>query len=108
GTDTITATANSAFSAYASGMVLAFKAANTNTGAATLNINGVGAKAIRKVTSAEEALVAGDIAADGVYVVRYDATANSAAGAWILTSPSLPSISAFAKTFLDDADAAAV
>jgi hypothetical protein len=105
GTDTITVTANSAFSAYATGMVLSFKAANSNTGAATLNVNGVGAKAIRKVTSVEEALAAGDIADDGIYVVRYDAAANSAAGAWILTSPSLPTITAYAKTLLDDATA---
>lgn len=82
-------TANSAFTAYETGIVLVFKANHSNTGAATLNVNAIGAKAIRKFTTAEAALVSGDIIDDGIYVVRYDATANSAAGAWILENPTV-------------------
>lgn len=84
-----TITANSAFTAYETGIVIAFKAGFTNTGAATLNANGIGAKSIRKFThSGEFALDSNDIVANGIYVVRYDAAANSSAGAWILQNPS--------------------
>ena len=58
--------------AYVTGKTYAFKAANTNTGASTLNVNGLGAKSIVKAVST--ALAAGDIAAGQVVVVRYDGT----------------------------------
>lgn len=84
-----TLTARSGFAAYTTGIVIAFKAGFTNTGATTFNVNGIGAKAIRKVipTTGETALSAGDITAAGVYLVTYDEAANSAAGAWILLNP---------------------
>lgn len=84
----LTISANSAFTSYSTGLMLAFKAASDNTAAATLSVNSIGAKAIRKFTDAgEAALAAGDIQDDGIFVVRYDAAANSAAGAWILQNP---------------------
>jgi len=46
GTNTITATAPLSMAAYATGQVLCFIPANTNTGAATININSIGAKNI--------------------------------------------------------------
>lgn len=83
GTDTITCT--SAIAALATGKRLSFVAANTNTGAATLNVNSLGAKAIRKISGGSDvALSAGDIAAGETYTVIYRATANSGAGAWVL------------------------
>lgn len=81
----LTVTANSDFTAYADGRIIAFKASADNSAAATLNVNSVGAKAIRKMTSAGEAgLASGDIRNGYTYVVRYSTTANSAAGAWLL------------------------
>jgi hypothetical protein len=72
--------------AYTTGLRLTFKGASANTSAATLNVDAVGAKAIRK--RGDAALVANDILANGIYSVVYDAAANSAAGAWILENPS--------------------
>lgn len=81
----LTVDANSAFTAYADGLIVSFKASADNTGATTLNVNSVGAKAIRKMTSAGEgALDAGDIKNGYTYEVRYSTTANSAAGAWLV------------------------
>jgi len=87
GTNTLTVTANSAYTAYATGQTLIARAANDNTGAVTLNVNSIGAKAIRKITTAgEAALAAGDIQAGQLCFLVYDAAANSAAGAWILAN----------------------
>lgn len=81
----LTVTANSDFTTYADGRIIAFKASADNTAATTLSVNGIGAKAIRKMTSAGEAgLDAADIKNGYTYSVRYSTTANSAAGAWLL------------------------
>jgi hypothetical protein len=72
GVDTITATATPAITAYAAGNKFTFVAAGANTGAVTLNVNGVGAKAVTK--SGLGALSAGDIAASSVVSVIYDGT----------------------------------
>lgn len=81
----LTVTANSGFTAYSNGIMIAFKAASDNTGAATLNVNGVGAKAIRKLgESGDIALEAGDILTGAVYVARYNSALNGGAGAWQL------------------------
>lgn len=84
----LTLTTATAFSTYADGRVVAFKAAADNTGAATLNANGIGAKSLRKVTQAgEAALASGDIQQDGIYLVQYSSVANGAAGGWFLINP---------------------
>lgn len=86
----ITVTLASNFSSYASGMVLAFKAGATNTGATTLNVNGIGAKSVRKYDVAGEgALAGGEIVASGIYLVRYDTAVDSASGGWVLLNPHL-------------------
>ena len=54
------------------GLPIFFKAHVANTGAATLNVNGLGAKAMRK--KATEALVAGDIIAGQILIAQYDGT----------------------------------
>ena len=56
---------------YKDGQKYAFKANTANTGAATLNINSLGAKSIRKQYNA--ALATGDILAGQEVEVRYDA-----------------------------------
>src|SRR3990167_2230022 len=59
---------------------------NANTGAATLNLNGLGAKAIKKNVSS--ALVSGDILAGGIYHLHYDGTnfqiSNSVGGSSVI------------------------
>ena len=59
-------------SAYAAGMVVVFQAANGNTSASTLNVNGLGTKAIKR--NATAALVSGDIVANQLVVAIYDGT----------------------------------
>jgi len=61
-----------ALSGYITGMPIFFKAANTNTGASTLDINGLGTKSIKKST--DVALAAGDIKAGQIVLVVYDGT----------------------------------
>jgi hypothetical protein len=73
GTDTITATMAPAITAYAAGQTFRIKqAAGANTGATTLNLNGLGAKAITK--RGTTALAAGDIPASTMFEVAYDGT----------------------------------
>lgn len=90
----MTLTANSGFTAYANGLRLTIKAASTNTTAVNLNVNSLGNKALRKVFrgAVDVALGAGDIQEGGVYQLIYDAAANSAAGAWIVTNPALSAV----------------
>ncbi|TGV26330.1 hypothetical protein [Mesorhizobium sp. M4B.F.Ca.ET.143.01.1.1] len=88
--DALTVTANSAFTTYANGRLLAFTAASDNTTAATLNVNSIGAKSIRKMTtSGDSALSGAEIQAGGVYLVQYSTAANAAAGGWILVNPTV-------------------
>lgn len=75
------------FQALASGLITAFKASWDNTGAATINVDSLGAKAIRR--QGDSALSAGDIVADGIYLLRYDTAYNSSAGAWVLLNPTV-------------------
>lgn len=79
GTDTITATAPFTVAAYAAGQGFRFVAANTNTGAVTINISGLGAKSITK--QGTTALNAGDIASGGAYEIVYDGTRFQLIGA---------------------------
>lgn len=72
GTDTYAITLSSAPSAYATGQVYTFKADVANTGAATLNVNSLGAKTIKK--NVTEDLVTGDILVNQVVTVTYDGT----------------------------------
>lgn len=72
GTDTITASATPTLAAYANGNTFRLVAAGTNTGATTLNINSLGAKAITK--NGTTALGAGDIPSGAMITVVYDGT----------------------------------
>lgn len=87
GTDTYTVTITEDWAALASGLILAIKVPNANTGAATLNVTvptagALGAKAIRR--QGDSALSANDMVANGVYLLRYASSYNSSAGAWVL------------------------
>ena len=85
-----------AITAHAAGMPILFKSNFTNTGAATININGLGAVAIKK--NGGEALSANDIVSGQIITVVYDgayyqldrqaipyATSSGSANAYVLT-----------------------
>jgi len=72
GADTITATGPLAVAAYVAGQRFSFIAAAANTGAATLDINGIGVKSITK--NGATALAANDILINSIVLVEYDGT----------------------------------
>lgn len=72
GTDTLTGTVSPALSAYATGNQFSFLVANTNTGAVTINVDGIGSKAITRTGTT--ALVAGDMVAGQAVEIIYDGT----------------------------------
>jgi hypothetical protein len=72
GTDTLTGTTTPALAAYATGNQFSFLVANTNTGAVTINVDGIGAKAITRTGTT--ALVAGDMVAGQAVEIIYDGT----------------------------------
>ena len=72
GTNAITATATPTLTAYVSGATYSFVAVNTNTGAATLSIDGLTAKNITK--NGSTALSAGDVQSGKMMLIEYDGT----------------------------------
>ena len=58
--------------AYTKGMIISFEAQTANTGACTLNVDGIGAKAIKKQHDVD--LADNDIEANQIVVVQYDGT----------------------------------
>lgn len=72
GTDVITGTMSPTLTAYAAGQLFYFVAGGANTGAVTLNIDGLGAKAVTRDGST--ALAGGDINSGEIVVVIYDGT----------------------------------
>ena len=74
----LTAALTPAPSALVAGMTIVIKAAADNTGAATLNLNGIGAAAI-KANGGD--LLAGNLVAGRVYAMSWDGTA------WQMVSP---------------------
>jgi trimeric autotransporter adhesin len=66
----------------ATGQILSVKANVANTGAVTLNLNATGVKSV--VKRAATALVAGDLAANGFYILIYNGAA------WQVINPTTP------------------
>jgi hypothetical protein len=99
-----TMTCNQGIAAYADGQRFSFRADRNNTGAATLNIDARGAKALRKVSGgALAALVADDLVEKAIYDVVF----NVVDDVFVIVGFSLPAISTFALGLLNDADEAA-
>lgn len=71
-TNSIAIAFSPAVAGYTAGLQISFKAAHTNTGAATLNANTLGAKSL--VNPDQSALQSGQIIAGGVYQAAYDGT----------------------------------
>ncbi len=79
---------NAKFDTLDNGRLITFRSALANTGATTLNVNGLGSKAIRKMgASGDVDLAAGDLLVGGVYIAIYSTTANANAGGWLLFAP---------------------
>jgi len=91
--DVYVATLSPTPAAYTSGMTIILKIASghTNTGASTVNVNSLGAKAIKNPDST--ALEAGAIIAGQIVILTYDGTNFQ-----LLSTPSESSISEFAAT----------
>jgi len=70
--DVITLTPSPAIAAYAAGQQFSFIVSGANTGAVTVNVNALGAKAITK--NGATALAAGDLAANALALIEYDGT----------------------------------
>lgn len=75
GTNTITASMTPDITAYTGSMAVVFTPANTNTGAVTINIDSVGAKAVLKHNS--NPLVAGDLVAGIPAVLVLDSVSSA-------------------------------
>lgn len=75
GSDTYTCGVTPALTAYATGMSGMLKVATANTGAGTLDIDGLGPKNLKKISGGAKVDVAtGDILAAGLYKWTYDGT----------------------------------
>ena len=72
GVDTVLGIMSPTLTAYAAGQLFYFVAVGANTGAVTLNIDGLGAKAVTR--DGASALAAGDINSGEIVVVIYDGT----------------------------------
>jgi hypothetical protein len=72
GSNTITASATPAVTAYGAGMCFLLNPAAVNTGAVTININAAGAKDIRDAWNT--ALIGGELDPDGEFPIFYDGT----------------------------------
>jgi len=96
--DAYVITPSPAISAYAEGQRFVFRASAANTGATTLNVNGLGAIAVQKADGS--ALAGGEIITGGFYEVIYDA--NATPDRWVLMSPSSETV------YTDDTQVAAL
>lgn len=72
GVDTITGSLTPALTSYTAGQSFSFVTAGANTGAVTININGLGAKSITKFGTS--ALIAGDLPSGSLVQIVYDGT----------------------------------
>lgn len=73
--DALTLTVSPVPAAYATYQRFVFKAASDNTTSATINVNSLGVKTIKKRTTSGVAdLTGGEIQQDGIYAIVYDGT----------------------------------
>lgn len=65
-----------AWTSYAAGQTIRFKVANAATGASTINVSGLGAKSLQKMTTGALAALgaSGDLVTAGTYTAVYDGT----------------------------------
>jgi hypothetical protein len=90
GTNTLLGTSTPPNTAYARGMTLSFVVVNTNTGAVTIDVDGLGAKEI--TFSGSTPLIAGQMTADALVTIEYDGTRfqlMNSSGALAITASSI-------------------
>lgn len=97
GTNTYAITAG--ISAYASGYMAIVKFTNASTGASTLNANSIAAKKIFVNPTTQAG--SGDIPANSIALLVYDATLDSAAGGFLMLGLKQPVASTVAFTTWD-------
>lgn len=97
GTTAYTATSATGYTALANGLTIVTRFNAANTGASTLNLDTLGAKAIRKfVGGAESAVVANDMVTNQPYMLVYNTAVNGAAGGWVIMNPANSGVSSLA------------
>ena len=89
-----TITSNRTIASYANNDIMWWRANHTNTGAATLNLNGIGIKDIISATGS--ALTAGDITSGQIVGTYY----NSSLDDWVLITPAVQGSASDAATGL--------
>ena len=99
--DTYTLTTGFSVVGYVAGATLKIRPNATNTGAATFNLDGLGAKAITK--NGSTALVAGDLVSGNTYEISYDGTrwqlvGNTATGVFQPLDATLTAAAALSHT----------
>jgi hypothetical protein len=90
GTNTLIGTSTPSNTAYTRGMTLSFVVVNTNTGAVTIDVDGLGAKEI--TFSGSNPLVAGQLTANALVIIEYDGTRfqlMNSSGALAITASSI-------------------
>ena len=70
--DVVTMAANQTITAYYDGLLVGFKASGTNTGAMTINVDGLGAKVLKKQVTVD--MLAGEIISGQKVIAVYDGT----------------------------------
>lgn len=88
GTDSYAITISPAITAYATGQVFRVKIGTANTGAATLNVNGLGAVAIKKNYNSD--LATGDLLANQMIEVVYDGASFQLLSPVVISSQGFP------------------
>lgn len=101
GTDTYAITLAPAPAAYYIGMEINFKAGTANTGACSLNVNGLGAKTIKKAYNSD--LATGDILQNQIVKVIYDGTNLQMQSPSSVTGPAGTYANGFAQKNIADA-----
>jgi hypothetical protein len=95
-----TLTTKSAFTVLADGLIVSFKANASGSAGATLNVNGIGAKSLRRITSVGDApILSTDIVSGWKYTAVYSSSANGGSGGWIVINPSAVSANTVVGTF---------
>jgi hypothetical protein len=102
GNDTYVVTLSPAPTSYTAGMTIRFKPDTANTGACSLNVNGLGAKAIKKKASAD--LDDNDIIANQVVEVIYDGTNFQMVGASLISQANITDLTDGGATTLHTHD----
>lgn len=87
GTNTVTAATAQTYTSLANGFLARFIPAHSNTTAVTLNVNGIGAKAITKFGST--ALSGGELILGTAYLLLYDGTEWQLLGAFAVTESAI-------------------